>query len=200
MICKKQKNKRNFLVGICSFLFLLKRKKKFCVGFVVFLIFFRFFWLHIRKIRRDLKFRSKILVSIDIHRLPKFWTWISNPALFFQIWAKKNDFFLIMSGDLTMPNPHSLSKIFRFFLLKFGKIRRDLQIGSKILVIYVYQCLPKFRTWISNPALFFQNRPKKNGKKSKKLQNPHKISFFFSIGIKNYKSQPKNFFFLFCKS
>ena len=63
--------------------------------------------------------------------------------------------------------------------------------------MYIHR-LPKFWTWISKPALFFQNRPKKNGKKSKKLQNPHKISFFFSIGIKNYKSQPKNFFFLFC--
>ena len=193
MICKKQKNKRNFLVGICSFLFLLKRKKKFCVGFVVFLIFFRFFWLHIRKIRRNLKFRSKILVSIDIHRLPKFWTWISNPALFFQIWAKKNDFFLIMSGDLTMPNPHSLSKIFRFFLLKFGKIRRDLQIGSKILVIYVYQCLPKFRTWISNPALFFQNRPKKKRKKIKKTTKPAQNFFFLFNRNKKLQITAKKF-------
>ena len=88
MICKKER--RNFLAVICSFLFLLKRKKKFCAGFVVFLIFFRFFLVDFGKIRRDLKFRSEILVSTDIHRLPKFWTQFANPGLFFSNIEQKN--------------------------------------------------------------------------------------------------------------
>ena len=39
-------------------------------------------------------------------------------------------------------NHHSISKMLRFFWVDFGKIRRDLQVGSKILVNCVYHSLP----------------------------------------------------------
>ena len=54
--------------------------------------------------------------------------------------------------------------------------------------MYIHS-LPKFWTQISNRALFFQKRPKKNAKFLKKLQIPQKISFLISVGQKNYKSR-----------